>query len=416
MCRRLKILVSAYACSPIRGSEPGMGWGFVRALAKYHDLWVIVEKEEFQNEILENLEKFPEIANHVKFFFVEKKRHRILRKIWPPSYYWFYKAWQIKAFELAKDLCEQIDFDLVHQLNMVGYREPGYLWRLHKPFVWGPIGGFVQMPIKFLLTLGYYGFIFYLGRNILNWIHARFLIRPRMAAKKAGSGLIAATSDTALLVKKNWGHECHVISEIGLPEEFTKTFAKRENNAPLRLVWSADHSPRKALPILLRALSIIKNRVSWKLDILGEGRETAKWHKLSHRLGIDEHCTWHGWVTREKVLRVMREGHVMVVTSLIDLTSTVIVEAISQGLPVICLDHCGFSDVITEECGIKIPVTTPGQVIENMSKAIMSLANDEAKRRKMAQAALKRAEDFEWDKKILHLNKIYEQVLLESNS
>lgn len=43
---RLKVLVSAYACSPERGSEPAVGWGFVSALRKFHDLWVIVEEEK----------------------------------------------------------------------------------------------------------------------------------------------------------------------------------------------------------------------------------------------------------------------------------------------------------------------------------------------------------------------------------
>ena len=39
--RRLKVLVGAYACSPSRGSEPGVGWGWVEAISKYHDLWVL---------------------------------------------------------------------------------------------------------------------------------------------------------------------------------------------------------------------------------------------------------------------------------------------------------------------------------------------------------------------------------------
>lgn len=81
MARRLKILVSAYACSPVRGSEPGMGWGFIRALAKYHDLWVIVEQEKFQEEVEDGLETYPELKERVNFYFIPKKRHRLLRKI-----------------------------------------------------------------------------------------------------------------------------------------------------------------------------------------------------------------------------------------------------------------------------------------------------------------------------------------------
>ena len=33
MARRLKVLVAVYACSPCRGSESGVGWGWVNANA-----------------------------------------------------------------------------------------------------------------------------------------------------------------------------------------------------------------------------------------------------------------------------------------------------------------------------------------------------------------------------------------------
>ena len=38
---RLRILLSAYACEPDRGSEPGVGWNWVRHLAREHEVWVI---------------------------------------------------------------------------------------------------------------------------------------------------------------------------------------------------------------------------------------------------------------------------------------------------------------------------------------------------------------------------------------
>ncbi len=64
----------------------------------------------------------------------------------------------------------------------------------------------------------------------------------------------------------------------------------------------------------------------------------------------------------------MRQGHLMLITSLRDLTSTVTIEALSMGLPIVCLDHCGFAEVVDESCGIKIPVTTPREVVEGFSR------------------------------------------------
>ena len=414
MAKRLKILLSVYACSPVRGSEPGMGWGFVKALAAYHDLWVITEKEKFQQEIQKGIAHETSIKDHVKFYFLAKKRHRTLRKIWPPSYYWFYRQWHKSAFNLAVTLDHEIKFDVVHQLNMVGFREPGFLWKLDRPFVWGPIGGLVQMPLKFLPSLGGYGFCFYLGRNIYNWFQSRYLLRPKIAARRAGKGLISATQDTANKVEKLWDCKSNVISEIGLPGKIQNTFALRNQSSdPFRIVWSGQHQAGKALNILLYALAMISAKIKWKLEILGQGKETNNWKQLAADLGINSNCKWHGWIKRNRALEIMQASHCSVITSLKDLTSTVTVEALSNGLPVICLDHCGFADAVTDSCGIKIAVTTPKKVKKDLADAIMLLANDEELRKKMALAALERAKDFDWDIKAQKITQIYHQVIAD---
>ena len=41
MVKRLKVLMSAYACEPGKGSEPGVGWTVAREMARHHDIWVI---------------------------------------------------------------------------------------------------------------------------------------------------------------------------------------------------------------------------------------------------------------------------------------------------------------------------------------------------------------------------------------
>src|ERR1700683_2444848 len=38
---RLRVLLSAYACEPGRGSEPGVGWNWIRELAKFDEVWVM---------------------------------------------------------------------------------------------------------------------------------------------------------------------------------------------------------------------------------------------------------------------------------------------------------------------------------------------------------------------------------------
>ena len=106
----------------------------------------------------------------------------------------------------------------------------------------------------------------------------------------------------------------------------------------------------------------------------------------------------------------MKQAHVLAITSLYDLTSTVIIEGISLGLPVVTLDHCGFSFVIDETCGIKIPVDNPKKIFINFKLAIQKLYQSESYRKSLAEGALKRAQDFSWEKKIKQLNEVYQKL------
>lgn len=409
MQKRLKILISAYACGPGQGSEPGMGWNFVLGLSKYHEVHVISEKLKWEKSINEHFLRNPEHRDNLHFYFIEKKRNKALRKIWPPSYYWYYKAWQKKAFELALYLDRKENFDLVHQLNMVGYREPGYLWKMNKPFVWGPIGGFENSPFSFLPSLGLKGFIFYAGRNLFNIWQKNFLPRVKAAALRTNSALIGATSSNCKIIKEKFGRQLFLIPEVGAESVKIVEIVGRQEVEPLKIIWSGQHIARKNLPLLIAALKDIP--IPYELHVLGVGEMTKKWKSLAEKSGVEKPTTWYGWIDREEALQVMQSGHVMCITSISDLTSTVTLEALSFGLPIICLDHCGFADVVTDSSGIKIPVTNPSQAAKDFQSALVNLYRDENHRQKLARGALDRASDYNWENKINFLNDIYYTLL-----
>ena len=409
MSKKLKILVSAYACAPNKGSEPGMGWNFVLGLAKFHELHVIVEKRKWEKPINDFLENNPGLNDSVTFYFINKKRNKPLRKIWPPSYYWFYNKWQKEAYKLACQLDLKENFDLIHQLNMVGYREPGYLWQINRPFVWGPIGGLENSPWRFLPSLGLKGFVFYTGRNILNLWQRRFLSRPKKAAKRKMSTLISATPNTSKLIKSIWGKDSHVICEVGFKNTQKIEFNKRKDREPLKIVWCGLHIPRKNLSLLLKSLANVNFK--FELHILGDGELNTSWKTLAKELKLYDSCIWHGWVDKSVANEVYNNAHIFCITSISDLTSTVTLEALSYGLPIICLDHCGFSHVVNDSCGIKINVSSPKRATSDFSKALEQINVNENLRQKLCEGALLRAKDFSWEIKINEVNKIYKDVL-----
>jgi glycosyltransferase involved in cell wall biosynthesis len=409
--RRLKVLVSAYACSPAHGSEPGVGWRFAEAISKHHDLWILTEKEKFQAGIERELDRRPSLRDRMRFHYIPKRRRRTLRKLWPPSYYWYYRRWQWAAYQRARRLHERVRFDVVHQLNMVGFREPGYLWKLDAPFVWGPVGGMVQFPWRLLRCAGPGLGVGALGYNFINAAHMRLLRRPRLAARRARSGLIAATSQMKERMLALWGTPSEVICEVGQTRDAAEVPSLRRPGMPLRLAWCGRHVPRKALGVLLKALAELNGRVDWRLDIIGDGPCSNGWKRRAAALGLQDRCRWHGAVPRAKAIAMLREAHLFVVTSLRDLTSTVVLESISQAVPVICLDHCGFADVVTPDCGVKIPPSTPQRVSTDIARTIEGLWHDEPRRRRLARGALRRGRQFAWAAKADAINAIYRRAI-----
>jgi glycosyltransferase involved in cell wall biosynthesis len=137
---------------------------------------------------------------------------------------------------------------------------------------------------------------------------------------------------------------------------------------------------------------------------------------LAGKLGLADRFVWHGLMPRDKAINMIHQSHIFVITSLKDLTSTVLLEALSQGAPVICPDHCGFSGVVTEDCGIKIAVKTPRQLVTDMAAAIIKLAQDENERQRLSRGAIRRVKDFSWDGKAERINSIYMRAHFGKNA
>ena len=150
------------------------------------------------------------------------------------------------------------------------------------------------------------------------------------------------------------------------------------------------------------------NSINWSLTVLGSGPLTKRWQERSVQLGVAEHVTWTGRVGRDVAIARMSASHVMVVTSVYDLTSSVIIEALSVGLPVICPDHYGFRDAIDESCGLKVATTSLADISRGIANAIERLHDDEAGRQRLASSALERANHYSWKETGRLVSRIYE--------
>ena len=418
--RRLKILAVAYACNPTRGSESGVGWGWVNALALGHDVTVITADYNAPDIDRYFRQRLGSGCSNPRFLYVKNRPWhyrpegmwlRIEDSLAKPLMNLAYQNWLRYAYEEAKRELAQNRYDLVHLITYVGWRFPGNFYRLGIPFVWGPIGGMKNTPWRLLPILGFKGALYYGARNLINSLQLRTIQGPRRALRAADKGVIAATSEIREELWNRFRVRSHVICEVGQPKLVVENPIHRNEKEPLRICWSGMHLPGKALHLLLYAAARLPKDLNYSIEILGDGPFNRTWRALANRLKIDDHCQWHGWLPRDQSLAVMRDSHVFAITSLKDLTSNVAVEAVSLGLPVVCLDHCGFADLVTVECGIKINPGSVDQIISDLADALWTLCRDEGLRRALAQGALARSRDYSWSNKMAALEKVYIEVM-----
>ncbi|HTV15206.1 MAG TPA: glycosyltransferase family 4 protein [Acidobacteriaceae bacterium] len=406
----LKVLVSAFWFSPVQGSECAVGWDYVRAIAARHKVWVItrtVEREE--TELY--LRQHPELLPNVTLHYIPMKDRTFYFPLREVVYALIYKGWQKQALAYARRLDAEIDFDLIHQLNGIGFREPGYLWKIGKPFVWGPVGGLQYFPLRLMNAVPPARRPFFVFKNLTTILAIYMGSRSRRAAQ-AAAAIFAASTNVAEKIRTAWGRNASVLAEVSAPELEPRLPTRRNPGEPLQIVWCGSCELRKALNIVLLALGRLRNsEIRWRLTAVGGGPLLEEWKALAGSEGILQHCDFLGKMPRKDVQAVMASGHCFVQPSLYDATTTVVAEALAHGLPVICLDHFGFRDAVLEECGIRIRPGSLDQVVDDFAEAIESLALDEDRRCRMGAAAQAAATRLTLHEKERVVDEIYQKAL-----
>lgn len=408
--RRPRVLMLAFACSPFRASEPFVGWNRALECAKYCDTWVICEEREFAAEVRAWLEQNGDVPG-LKFVFVPMSdNQQKLYKI--PGLFWVaYNRWHRRAFQVAEQLHREHNFDLVHQTTFCGYREPGYLWRLNAPFIWGPFGGTQNFPLRFLSVAGFRGALSETVRGWANRLQLRWGRRIHQAARRA-KVVMVSNSTNQCDVAGTCGVTPLRLLETGVQETSLSPPKDERSPGPLRILWAGNHQAWKALPLLIDALAQLPEHVRYEVRVTGRGPQTGRWQQLAREAGIDQHIRWLGFLPNaEAVSEQFRWADVLVFTSLRDTSGNVMLDAFAAGAPVICLDHQGAHDMVTDDCGVKIPVTNPRQVSHGIAAAIANLVDNPDRLARLSRGAHERANYYLWPRQGARMAQVYRDVL-----
>ena len=413
----MRVLLSSFAFSPTRGSEASVGWQVASRLARCHEVTVLYGDLASGCASLREIETWSSTqaaSRHITPIYVAPDQvastcealHTLpgLR----PLYYWGYHRWQKDALKTARRLHQLQPFDVVHHITYTGYWEPGYLWQLGIPFFWGPVAGGHLMPLNYFPLLGFRGAMTAAVRNLMTRCTMR--IRPRIRSAARCAAHIWCVTPALQRTLSTFSAETSLMPETGSPNE-GGSLRELQDGEPLRVIWSGRPVPGKALSVMIRAAAKVPSRDRLELHILGPASnrdpETRKAKHLARKLGIDCRIIWHGYLPHPTALAVMSTGHVLAHTSLMEASSTVVMEALSMGMPVICHDTCGMATVVSSDAGIKVAMTSIDDSIHGFAAALQSLLDNPPTVRALSHGAIVRSRQFSWDGKVEEFVRAY---------
>lgn len=399
----IQVLINAYACSPNKGSEPGMAWNWIIHLARECRLFVITEGE-WQNEIEDYLERH-KLKGHIKFYYNPVSSH--IRDIcWNQGdwrFYYYYRQWQKKTLRIAQNILLEEKIDLIHQLNMVGYREPGLLWQINGiPKVWGPIGGFGTIPNSYLELYSMTSSMKQQIKQIINKLQVNLpYIRNPIHEVDI---LVACNSSSKKVLEKMTSKVIPIIPEVGAKENNIEKKAKDFLIPKLRIAWVGKNDDRKALPI---ALKVFKQLLNEDIELNVYGISYEEIDSSEHYNNI----VFHGWKPYDLVQIELRECHVLMFTSLFEATGSVVLEALSMGLPVICHNTCGQGDIIDSSCGYKVDMKGIDYSIQTFKERILILYYNRSILQELSKGAFNRVNELSWQRNSEKMVDIYKSLV-----
>jgi len=414
----LRILISAYACEPEKGSEPGVGWNWVRQIARFHEVWVITRANN--REPIEKALATKPLPNAHWIYFDLPGWARFWKK-GQRGVHAYYYLWQLGAYFVARKLHREVGFDLGHHVTFVNDWLPTFLCLLPFPFVWGPVGGSMhRAPLRFWKEFGWRGVLYEMIRTVaIFW--GRHLDPLVWLTRRKTRAIITMSNGAMAGLPPSVQKKAFPLGNVGFsPVEVPQTLGEcSTGTGPLSgsrtsVVFTTGRLVHwKGYSLLLKATAMCLRQggklVVW---IGGSGPAERPLRSLVRSLDIGEHVKFLGHLRdRNSVFSHLLACDMFVMPTLHDGPPVVFLEAMAVGKPVICLDLAGASEVVTSETGIKVPAISPEQTVRDLARAMLRLAEDPELRVRMGQASRQRVkEHFDWDEKGLVMARLYQSL------
>lgn len=415
----MKLLISAFDCAPHMGSEQGRAWNLVTRLAVKHQVWVVCNPHSRAE--IEAWQAQQDLPN-LRFIYLEldllhwlARRFQRVPVLFPVLWNTYYYLWQLLLYPLALCLQRELSFDVTHHIGYTRFWMPSLLALLPVPFVWGTVGGAEQIPPALWASLGWRG---QLEEGLRQLGQALAYADPlvRITARRSRVALAMTAASRAALQRLGAPNIVMAIdSGMGLDLDGLVSSQPAQHDwakPPFRFISVGRLVAWKGYHLSLQAFACLQD-LDVEYWLVGEGSQLPHLQALAQRLGLEGRVRFTGQLPRKQVLDVMQEAHVFMHPALHESGGTVVLEALSSCLPVICCDVGGPAVMVDETCGIIVPAefaAAQDDVIDGLAAAMRRLAENPALAHGLGKNGPARAAMYNWDDAAAQYDEIYSSL------
>lgn len=391
-----RILLSAFACDPVFGSDEEVGWQWAKELSSRHFDVTVLTRKTHQKEIERHIIESGECQN-VHFEYVDIDwLYPLLIKVNKRNHIYYY-FWQYCAYRRARQLQGKQPFDLVHHVTWVSFRQPSFMGGLNIPMIFGPVAGGDEVPVGYTQYFSPKQRVVESVRRLVNGL-VRYDPLMRMTYRAADKVFFTSAhhlkSVPSFVIPK-----ARVELAIGSGgTDIAKPIMLGQRKTGQRLLYAGRCLGWKGMDIGLRVFAEIhQSRPDVTLTIIGDGVDRKRWEKTADELGVGEAVNWIGWLPKADVIKMYREYDILFYPSLRDSGGFVVLEALEQGLPVACLKLGGPGVVVDESCGVAVEAGSDiKQTISGYRDAVLHLLDRITLEHNLPQKCKERVNNFTW--------------------
>lgn len=405
------ILATAYAINPYKGSEDAMGWNFILQIARYQKVIAITRENNRPHIEKFMLENPKESYSRIHFYYFDLPTYL---RFWKKGnrgallYFWL---WQLSIVRFIKK--QKLDFDISHNVNFHNDWTPSYLWKLKKPFVWGPIGHHPYIASFFLKNFSWSAKL----KNKATWFIKKSFWTTSFGLKRTISksdhifAMNSSVKNVIQLKDKNWSI---------MPSAATEDFCPDWNyqvKEKFTIISVGRFVPLKGFDLSIDSFAKFCQSLSeeqlanCELICVGTGPDEDLFREKAKNSGFEKNIRFINWMPRIEVIKMYKDASLFLFPSH-EGAGMVVPEALSFGLPVVCLNNSGPGEFIDEKCGVKVEMTSYNQVVQDLANGLNFIFNDSEVLKSMSLAA--RAQflrKFTWDQKGEQLQAVYQSLV-----